>query len=391
MKKKNSRKKKNFKNRRRKIVSIAAFSFLLISLCFVTFKSVSFVKNKIVSSFFKVTANKTVPNKSDNKNKAVSKTPDKTIPTVEVLLSSAGDCTIGTDPNFDKETSLPTMVHRQDDDYGYLFKNALPIFGKDDITIVNLETTFTNSSAKAEKTFTFKAPPTFAKSLNLGSIEGVNLSNNHTYDFLDKGFQDTVQTLKDYKINYFGENNKWIKEVKGVKFGFLGYNGWNYDKELINKLKEDIEDLKNQNCVVVVNFHWGEEGSYNSNETQKNIAHYAIDKGADLIIGHHPHVIQGIEKYKDKFICYSLGNFCFGGNSNPSDKDTFILQAKFSFDNNKLSKYNIRVIPFSISSVNYKNDYCPTALQEGSKERVLKKLNNISKDLNFQLTDSFNE
>ena len=158
----------------------------------------------------------------------------------------------------------------------------------------------------------------------------------------------------------------------------------------MDKLKDDIEELKGQGCVVVINFHWGEEGSYYPNSTQKSIARYAIDQGADLIIGHHPHVIEGLEKYKDKIICYSLGNFCFGGNANPSDKDTFVLQTKFSFDNNKLTKYDIRVIPFSISSVKYINDYCPTPLSGDDKERLLKKINNASTNLGFQVTDSFN-
>lgn len=314
----------------------------------------------------------------------------KTSSNVEVLLSSAGDCTIGTDPRFDVNTSLLTTVRKNNNDYSYLFKNAVPIFEKDDITIVNLETTFTNAKARADKTFTFKAPPEFAKALNLGSIEGVNISNNHIHDFLDKGFNDTIETLKQYNVNYFGENNKWIKEVKGVKFGFLGYQGWSNNDKFMNKLKQDIRELKSQGCIVVINFHWGEEGSYYPNSTQKSIAHYAIDQGADLIIGHHPHVIEGIERYKDKIICYSLGNFCFGGNSNPSDKDTFVLQTKFSFNDNKLVKYDIRVIPFSISSVKYTNNYCPTPLSGDDKERLLKKINNISTNLESNVTDSFN-
>ena len=161
------------------------------------------------------------------------------------------------------------MVKTHNNDYYYLFKNAIPVFEKDDITTVNLETTFTNAKSRADKTYTFKAPPEFAKSLNFGSIEGVNISNNHIYDFLDKGFNDTIETLKKYNINYFGEGNKWIKEVKGVKFGFLGYQGWSNNDKFMDKLKDDIEELKGQGCVVVINFHWGEEGSYYPNSTQK--------------------------------------------------------------------------------------------------------------------------
>ena len=308
---------------------------------------------------------------------------------VEVVLSSAGDCTIGTDPKFNISSSLPTIVRNNNNDYSYLFKNVAPIFKEDDITIVNLETTFTNATEKADKQFTFKAPPEFAQSLNLGDIEGVNISNNHIHDFLDKGFKDTISTLQQYKVNYFGEGNKWVTEVKGVKFGFLGYQGWSANKTLFNAMKKDIEELKAQNCVVVINFHWGIEREYNPNNDQKQIAHFAIDNGADLIIGHHPHVIQGIEKYKDKYICYSLGNFCFGGNSNPPDKDTFVFQGKFSFTNKSLTNCAIRVVPFSVSSVNYKNDYCPTPLKGDAKTKLLEKLNKISFNLGFKVDEEF--
>lgn len=373
----------NLKKRKKIALTIATFSFLVACLIFITAEVIHVLKEKHVTSNSSIQTN----NKKVDKN---SKEALKTNSKVEVLLSSAGDCTIGTDPSFNENTSLPTMVSSYNNDYSYLFKNVAPIFQKDDITIVNLETTFTNSAIKADKTFTFKAPPEFSKSLTLGSIEGVNISNNHIYDFLDKGFNDTISTLKQNEINYFGEGTKWIKEIKGVKFGFLGYTGWNYDDNLIDQLKKDIDQLKAENCVIVINFHWGEENRYHPNSTQKNIAHYAIDQGADLIIGHHPHVVQGIEKYKNKIICYSLGNFCFGGNSNPKDKDTFVLQAKFSFNNNILTNYNVRVIPFSISSVNYKNDYCPTPLEGESKERVLNKINNLSSKMGFQASDSFN-
>lgn len=383
--KSNKREKKKLKRRKRIVFLMAVLLFTITIVSISTVKLINFIKEKSKTNYVQSNAQQT-----KSINVEGSKEKKKTSSNIEVILSSAGDCTIGTDSAFDESTSLPTMVRRHNNDYSYLFKNAVPIFEKDDITIVNLETTFTNAKVRADKTFTFKAPPEYAKALNFGSIEGVNISNNHTYDYLDKGFSDTIETLKQYNVNYFGEGNKWIKEVKGVKFGFLGYKGWNDEDKFLGKLKQDIEELKGQGCIVIINFHWGEENSYYPNSTQKNIAHYAVDQGADLIIGHHPHVIEGLEKYKDKIICYSLGNFCFGGNSNPSDKDTFILQTKFLFNDNKLVKYDIRAIPFSISSVKYTNDYCPTILSGNDKERLLKKINNISTNLGFNVTDSFN-
>lgn len=387
---KSTRISRNKKNRKKtiKILSIY-FTFIII---FTIALIISY--NKMLNNSKKTNVNNLLP---ENKSTSdISKTAtDNTIQRqnnlikTEIILSAAGDCTIGTDSSFNKDTSLPAVVINNNNDFSYLFKNALPIFKEDDITIVNLETTFTNSDIPANKQYKFKASPKFASALALGSIEGVNISNNHIYDYLDKGFKDTINALKSENINYFGEGNMWIKEIKGVKLGFLGYTGWNSNSNIKNQIKKDIEFLKKSNCIVVVSFHWGDENSYFPNSTQKNLAHFVIDEGADLVLGHHPHVIEGIEKYKNKYICYSLGNFCFGGNVNPVDKDTFVFQAKFIIDSNNNTSYEVRAIPFSISSVNYINDYCPTPLRDSSKDRVLKRLNSYSSDPKFKITDSF--
>ncbi|GAA0726781.1 CapA family protein [Clostridium malenominatum] len=307
----------------------------------------------------------------------------------EVLLSFAGDSTIGHDSNFAFANSLPYVLKNNNNDFSYFFKGVAPIFKEDDISVVNLETTFTNATSREVKQFNFKADPEYAKSLPLGYIEGVNISNNHIYDYRQQGFKDTLQSLKNVNVNYFGEGNVWTTEVKGAKLGFLGYMGYNDYPEFRNKVEKDIKKLKDEGRIAIINFHWGVENSYYPVGSQENLARFAIDKGADLIVGHHPHVIQGIEQYKGKIIAYSLGNFCFGGNFNPRDKDTFILQVKYKFKNGKPESYGIRVIPTSISSVDYINDYQPTPMTGDSKTRLLKKLNNLSKNAGFNISDEF--
>lgn len=307
----------------------------------------------------------------------------------QITMSFAGDCTIGYDNNFGYANSFPAVFKKNNSDYSYFFKNVKNIFAIDDLTTVNLEGTFTNASVKAVKTYNFKSSPDFVKVLTSGSIEAVNISNNHIYDYLNQGFLDTKNTLAVAGVNYFGEGNKYITEIKGVKFGFLGYSAFEENSAFLKQLKTDIASLKAQGCVVVINFHFGVEGSYTPNQTQKNISHFAVDNGADIIIGHHPHVIEGIEKYKNKIICYSMGNFCFGGNTNPGDKDTFILQAVFNAEDGKVKSYGIRVIPCSLSSVSYTNDYCPTPKTGDSKEAFLTRLNNLSKDAGFKISDQF--
>lgn len=325
---------------------------------------------------------------------AIPKPPEKK----EILLSFAGDCTIGTDTSWGNGYTLPSVLKSHNNDYSYFFKNVLPVFSNDNLTVVNLETTFTNSEDKLIKGkagengstwFNFKGSPDYAKILTAGSVEVVNLSNNHIYDYKQKGFDDTIAALKSENVNYFGEGNKCVTEIKGIKFGFLGYTGYTYDNNFLSKVKSDIDSLKNENCIVVVTFHWGIERAYKPNETQQYLAHYAVDNGADLIIGHHPHVVQSLENYKGKIICYSLGNFCFGGSNNPSDKDTFIFQADYKFTDNNLEDFSIKVLPCSISSVSNINDFCPTPLNDARMDNIYKKLDDLSPKLGFKLTNEF--
>ena len=115
----------------------------------------------------------------------------------------------------------------------------------------------------------------------------------------------------------------------------------------------------------------------------KTLAHLAIDQGADLVVGHHPHVLQGIEKYQGKNIVYSLGNFCFGGNKNPSDKDTMIFQQTFTVENGKLAEDDVtNIIPCSLSSESGYNNYQPMVLEGSEKERVLQKIEDFSTAIN---------
>jgi len=360
--------------------------FFSIILAFVAIKTVFFSSKKVEVN--QATKKSDMATTSNNITKPVVpvKVVDKN---TEVLLSAVGDCTIGTDSKFGYSNTLPAMALKPNNNFSYYFKNVYNIFSKDDVTIANLETTFTDSNDKADKQFNFKATSDYAKSLTLGSIEGVNLSNNHIYDYKEKGFEDTENALEKENINFFGEGSKWITKIKGQPFGFLGYRGWSLDKDFLDKLKLDIEELKKTNSVIVINFHWGNESQYYPIDAQKELAHFAIDNGADIILGHHPHVIQGIEQYKNRIIAYSLGNFCFGGNSNPSDKTTFIFQSNLKFTNNKLTAIGIRAIPCRISSVNYTNDYCPTPLYGDAKVNLLDNLNKLSTNSGFKISDKF--
>jgi poly-gamma-glutamate synthesis protein (capsule biosynthesis protein) len=299
-----------------------------------------------------------------------------------VKISAAGDFTLGTDERFGYTDSF--VDEASTNELPYFVEGLGTTFIEDDLTTVNLETTFTTATEKADKTFTFKGDPSYSQILELGGIEAVNLANNHIFDYLDKGFDDTISALEKQDIGYFGYDHQYIKTIKGVKIGALGYEGWGDTPEIRNTVEQDIKALRENSVeIILVHYHWGEEKQYVPNDEQKSLARYTIDSGADLILGHHPHVVQGIEEYKGKFIVYSLGNFMFGGNRNPSDKDTFVFQQTFHLKNGNLTdKKEINIIPFSISSVSNRNDYQPTVLSGSESDRVLQKIIDVSNQIN---------
>ncbi|KMY56172.1 capsular biosynthesis protein [Bacillus sp. FJAT-27231] len=299
-----------------------------------------------------------------------------------ITISAAGDFTLGTDETFQYAGSFPDEANKNG--LSYFVAELDDIFKKDDLSTVNLETTLTNAKEKAVKKFRFKGDPSYAQILKLGGIESVNLANNHIHDYLQKGYEDTIDTLKKENIGYFGYENKYLTEVKGVKVGALGYEGWDDTAELRDQVAKDIKELRKKGAeIVLVHFHWGVERQYVPEASQKTLAHYTIDHGADLVLGHHPHVVQGVEEYNGKFIVYSLGNFMFGGNRNPSDKDTYVFQQTFHLQNGKLTdKKEINVVPFSISSVSYRNNYQPKKLEGAEAERVKKKIIDVSNQIN---------
>lgn len=301
---------------------------------------------------------------------------------VKLTVSMVGDCTIGTDEQFDKSSNFDAFYIVKKDP-GYFFKGVRDILAADDLTVINMEGTLTESTARQEKTFAFKGDPKYTEILTAGSVEAANMANNHSKDYGEQSYTDTIQYLEAAGITTFGYERTAVMDIKGVKVGLVGIYVLADGMERQQQVIDNIASVKEQGAqVVIVSFHWGTEKSNYPDDTQKALAHIAVDNGADLVVGHHPHVLQGIEQYNGKNIVYSLGNFCFGGNRNPSDKDTMIFQQTFTFENGSLVQDNVtNIIPCSLSSVQQYNDYQPTPLEGSESERVLQKIQEFSAGL----------
>lgn len=346
-------------------IGIGAGILLLILILSFAVKGCSSRKSKAASS-----------SKAENISQtgSLTVTPEPKMDPVSLTLSVVGDCTLGTDEYFDYDTSLNAYYENYGADY--FMANVKSIFSKDDLTIANFEGTLTESTEREDKQFAFKAPSSYANILTAGSVEAVNTANNHSHDYGEESFNDTLKALDTANILHFGYDETAVTEVKGVKVGLVGIYELNDHLGREEQLKQNIAKVKQDGAqLIVVIFHWGNEKEEVPDENQKTLGHLAIDEGADLVCGHHPHVLQGIEEYKGKNIVYSLGNFCFGGNAYPSDMDTIIFQQTFTIDQNGVKDDNVtNIIPCSISSDSDYNNYQPTPAEGEEATRIMQKI-----------------
>lgn len=287
-------------------------------------------------------------------------------------LHFVGDCTLASVPYFrGTANAYDTVVG---DNYDYPFALTAEYFANDDLTFANLECALTTSGAAADKTFLFKAPQEYAKILSSGSVEVVSLANNHTFDYGQKGYDDTIAAVEAEGMDWIGrDENKIIELPGGLRIGFYCefYDHLEAVKRKVTALKAQEPDF------LIAVFHWGDEGSYQINSDQLAKAHAAVDCGADFVYGSHPHTIQPIEEYEGVPIYYSFGNWTFGGHTNPSDIDTFFLHMTLAqYPDGHVEIAGLENVPCAISGTTDRNNYQPVVLEEGSEayDRVISKL-----------------
>lgn len=300
-----------------------------------------------------------------------------------ITISAAGDCSLGNHQDQEYAYSF-RQAYDQAEDEGYFFANVRDIFESDDMTVVNFEGVLTFSEERDEsRTYNIKGDPEYARLLTAGDVEAVSFANNHRMDYGTRGSDDTVAALEAEGILYAYDRNVTIYETeKGIRIGLVSVNevAWGLGSEQL--LAEGIGKLQAEGAdLILACCHWGIERDNYPTENQQYLGRKCIDLGADLVIGHHPHVLQGIEEYNGKFIIYSLANFCFGANRNPVDKDTMIFQQTFTFvDGVKQQDQQIQIIPCSVSSVRDRNNFQPTPAQDDEAARIIGRINTYSAD-----------
>jgi len=309
-----------------------------------------------------------------------------------ITISAVGDCTLANDVNANKLRSFDAKVKEMNNDYSYFLSGAKEYFENDDLTIVNFEGTLSENGKRQNKQFAFRGNPQYVNILTSSSVEAANLANNHSRDYGDVSYEDTITHLENAGIKTFIGEKTEIYEVNGVKVGLVGiYALTDEGRELLEPAMQKVKEQEPD--IIIVSFHWGAEKATKPNSTQKELAHKAVDLGANLVIGHHPHVLQGIEKYNGSYILYSLGNFCFGGNTNMSDKDTAMFRQSFTIDadGNVLDDDAVEIIPFRASSVNNANDYHPVPAEGEQRDKIIDKITKYSEALGSDAVLYFGE
>lgn len=290
-----------------------------------------------------------------------------------VTLSLIGDCSIGDSIQYKgSDTSYHTVIDKNG--YAWPFSLVREYLEQDDLTVANLEVVLTTRTKHTEKMYNLVADPDHVQALKEGGIEMVNTVNNHCMDFLEGGYADTLKHLDEAGILHFGsmyptdkEGNDilGVADVGGIRFGFVGYSypNENYDQ---NRIANRIQKLRDQGCdVVIVSLHWGRETYMTPESWQMSFAKQVIAAGADMIWGHHPHVLQPIQFYQGKPILYSTGNFTFGTMSKV-DPSTGIFQATYERIGGQVQLTELRVIPCETQG---SPDYRPIPLTEPEKQR----------------------
>ncbi len=316
---------------------------------------------------------------------------------IEITLTAVGDVTIGRNVQHKGTSIFEKELKKQKGDPNFIFRNVKQIFAEDDLTIANFEgvlaDTYSIPSSKKNNDFLFLASPEYANVLRDNSVEVVTMENNHINDFGEDGINSTIAAMENAGVVWVNKSHMAKVDIQGVRIGMLAYQivpPLRSDEMQADALQaqvaSDIARAKQSCKIVIVSFHWGKELDYSPrNESpyrQVTLGRAAIDAGADLVLGHHSHRINPIEKYNGRYIVYSLANCSFAGNNKPSDMCTFIFQCRFRIRDGEIVDNPFRIIPCRISSRRDYNDFAITPYTE--TENIKTVINTLTKRENVK-------
>lgn len=315
----------------------------------------------------------------DTQTETLTETETEHVPVVtKVTVTATGDCALGALSVHGYEGSFHSFY----DSYGetHFFENFREIFEADDLTLINLECVFTDSEALVPKQFNIKGRPEYTGILTSSSVEACSLGNNHIVDYGEEGIVDTKAALDAASVAYaYNDIIAYYTTDEGMVIAVVSAS-MIYEPNDSQYLLDGVKEARAQGAdLVIACCHWGVELDHYPQDSQVDLGHALVDAGADLVVGNHSHCLQGMEAYKGKIICYSLGNFSFGANRNPSRKDTAVYQQEFTFVDGELqTDITAKIIPARISGYNDFNNYKPIIAEGEAAERIIRDMNTYS-------------
>lgn len=299
---------------------------------------------------------------------------------LQITLTFTGDCTLGNTPKIRGEAYCFESVIEKNG-LEYPFAQVKSVFEQDDLTIINLESVFHDSEigVAKDKTYTFRSPTAYARMLPLSSIEMAYLGNNHVYDYGKQGYQSTIDALDALDVKWFGttpyDNVVSFYEKGNAKIGFISiYISYWWQDGVGEIVKETMQQLKEKDgCdVVIACIHGGVEYDVRHDSNQERMADSFIRNGADLVIGNHPHTIQGLRTENGVTTLWSLGNFSFGGNHKVRALRTYLAQFTLSFEEDgTYLGHQLNIIPAHVSSDPENNLYQPVLVTDEKEANAI--------------------
>ncbi len=292
----------------------------------------------------------------------------------EIVLTFGGDCVLGT-----REEWMGTPGNFLDivDQNGldWCFSGIAELFAADDLTLVNLECVLQDDSTghNFKKQHTFRGKTAYTRMLTGASVEAVNVANNHFVDYGQSGRTSTLSALDAAGVYYCGYRHLFVYEMDGIKIGFGGCRETVFYEENKAYIYRDIQKLQALGCdAVVYSCHWGTEYSPLHNKRQETMAQYAINSGADIVVGTHAHVPQGVENRDGCVVLYGLGNLVFGGTQELATFDALLARATLRFtDDHQYRGVQIELIPVLTSGSAPVNDFRPVPATGEAAARIL--------------------
>jgi poly-gamma-glutamate capsule biosynthesis protein CapA/YwtB (metallophosphatase superfamily) len=300
----------------------------------------------------------------------------------EITLTLVGDNSFGTYPETPEHLKFDHVFATNGGDNQYVFKNSLAWFKSDDYTIINAESAFTNATKAVNKMWRIKSDPAHVAFLPASGVEAANLANNHTKDYFEVGYEETLKAFEDHHVSVFNDGMPLITTIGDIETIFLGYDCRmsQQSPEFLARIVEEVRQYKRPDNLVIVNMHWGVEYRETPVEYQTDFGRNILDAGADIIIGAHPHRLESVELYNGKYIIYSMGDYAFGADPTLLSRMTAMFRLRFAKEHDIVVMKGMSIVPTLENSdgSTTENNYQPLPVFGKEAEDIVNELIRIS-------------